>query len=161
MKRTGRSSEPAPRAGVLVWAAARIVVGALFAFSGFAELIEPPGNFLYVVQSYRILPPAAERTASVFVPWAELLAGVFLALGLRRREAAGLLWALNTVFIITVAAAIIRKLPIKDCGCFGGLFSLPPGAVLTLDLALWGMLGALALKAASDAWGLDRTLGRQ
>lgn len=141
------------------WAAVRALAGGVFVMSGFLKLIEPPQNFLYVIQSYRILPGFAERPAAVMLPWAELVTGAFLAAGLWFKAASRSLWALHTLFTLAVIFALVRALPIKDCGCFGGLVSLPLEAVLVLDLVLWGVLAALALKPGADAFGLDRALG--
>ena len=121
----------------------RILIGCLFIVSGFEKLIGPYQNFLYVVQSYEFLPTLLEEMVARTLPWIELFLGVFLVVGL------WLKWALRSIgmviflFILIVGQALLRKLPIDECGCFGGLISLPLYAVLIFDSMLFLLTGAL------------------
>ena len=40
------------------------------------------------------------------------------------------------IFILAVAQAIIRKLPLGECGCFGQLVSFPLHVVILMDSGL-------------------------
>ena len=121
----------------------RILIGCLFIVSGFEKLIGPYQNFLYVVQSYEFLPTLLEEMVARTLPWIELFLGVFLVVGL------WLKWALRSIgmviflFILIVGQALLRKLPIDECGCFGGLISLPLYAVLIFDSMLFLLTGVL------------------
>ena len=115
----------------------RVAMGSVFVASGFIKLMQPYQNFLAVIQSYEILNGAAAVALAKAMPWAEFLAGVFLILGFWSRLSLLILWAFNTVFIGVVSSALIRKLPLQECGCFGDAFSLQPAQVLWLDIALW------------------------
>jgi uncharacterized membrane protein YphA (DoxX/SURF4 family) len=60
----------------------RVIVGALFIFSGGEKLMSAYGNFLYVVQGYEMFPSYLEKLIAHVVPWVEFFLGVFLVLGL-------------------------------------------------------------------------------
>ncbi|MBN1870475.1 MAG: DoxX family membrane protein [Candidatus Omnitrophica bacterium] len=121
----------------------RVIIGGVFVFSGFEKLISPYQNFLYVVQGYEMFPSWLENMAAHIMPWCEFFLGVFLLLGLWLR------WVLRAVFIITfmfvliVAQAIIRNLPIAECGCFGGLISIPLPAILSFDTIMLFVVNSL------------------
>ena len=121
----------------------RILFGCLFIVSGFEKLIGPYQNFLYVVQSYEFLPTLLEEMVARTLPWIELFLGVFLVVGL------WLKWALRSIgmviflFILIVGQALLRKLPIDECGCFGSLISLPLAGVLIFDGTLFLITGLL------------------
>ncbi len=121
-----------------MFAMLRVLVGTVFAVSGYFKLLESPHDFFSVILSYKIVDASIAWPLAVWFPWAELVTGVFLIAGLWTREALVAAWAMNTVFMVTVASALLRHLPLKDCGCFGteGLtLSLPQ--VLTMDAFLW------------------------
>ncbi|OGX37525.1 MAG: hypothetical protein A3C36_05695 [Omnitrophica WOR_2 bacterium RIFCSPHIGHO2_02_FULL_52_10] len=124
----------------------RILIGVLFVVSGFEKLIGPYQNFLYIVQSYDMLPAWGEEIAARTMPWIEFVSGVFMALGLRLTVALPAVMALLMAFIVVVGQALIRKLPIDECGCFGTLISFPLNVVIVLDSLLLVLTGILAGK---------------
>lgn len=115
----------------------RVVIGAVFVVSGFEKLIQPRENFLYVIHGYNILPHEALAVivATTF-PWIEFLLGSFLILGLWTRIAAAGVALCNITFIIVVGQALVRKLPISECGCFGDLLKLPLAGIIVFDTAM-------------------------
>ena len=115
----------------------RLAVGSLFAVSGFIKLMQPYQNFLAIIRSYEILSGPSAAALAKTMPWAEFVVGVFLMLGLWSRLSILVLWVFNTVFVGVVGSAMIRRLPIQECGCFGDSFSLEPRQVLWLDIGLW------------------------
>ncbi len=141
----------------------RVAAGALFIASGFTKLIEPYQNFLAVIHSYKIVSGEAAKAAAIGLPWVELILGAFLLKGLWTRLSAGALWLMNTAFFAVVASAIIRKLPIEDCGCFGeSPVTLTLKQVLAMDAVLWVILGILFLRAAdASACSIDRFFERK
>ena len=122
----------------------RLLIGCFFVVSGGDKLLNPYENFLYVVQSYEIFPSSLERMIAWFVPWTEFLLGIFLVCGLWLKTVLKALAFLIAGFILVVAQAILRNLPIQECGCFGELFSVPLPAVLLIDnsllLFIWWLL---------------------
>lgn len=134
----------------------RLAASAVFIVSGLTKLVQPYQNFLSVIQSYQVLGSGGAALAARLMPWVEFIFGVFLFLGLWLRLSAAILWVLNTVFIGVVLSALIRRLPIGDCGCFGGSFSLSPGQVLFLDAALWAAFAILMIfHKRAKAFSLD------
>ena len=94
----------------------RVFIGVLFIVSGTEKLVEPYQNFLYVIQSYKVLPDILEEPAAHFFPWLELFFGLFVLLGLWLKSALIGVGVLLTTFIIVVGQAIGRQLPITECG---------------------------------------------
>ena len=115
----------------------RFVIALIFIISGGEKLISPPENFLYVLQAYAVFPDTLVRVAAVVFPWIELGVGVFLALGLWLRPTVFVLACMSGSLIMVVAQAIIRKLPIDSCGCFGNLVHLPLRGVIILDVIIF------------------------
>ncbi len=139
------------------WVLIRFFLGAVFMVSGFMKLIKPANNFFSVIESYQILKGPVATTVALVVPWFELIFGVFLIVGLWLRQSVTVLWCLNMVFIAVLSSAILRKLPLESCGCFGEALSLKPSHMLAFDLALWALfaLSIISLRRMS-ALSLDR-----
>jgi len=108
----------------------------LFVVSGFEKLTGPYQNFLYVIQNYDILNPVLQELTARILPWFELFLGVFLILGLWISWALRGILVLIVSFLFVVGQALIRQLPIGECGCFGNLVSLPLHMVFLLDCTL-------------------------
>lgn len=139
----------------------RIAIGLLFAISGFGKLAQPRANFIAAIENYSFLNEWGIEAASVIVPWAELLGGAFLALGLWQRAALVVIWLLNSAFIGVIAQALVRKLTIDKCGCLGELLSIPPQVMLGVDALLWLACAFLWVKADEGAaLSLDRQFER-
>ena len=117
-----------------IWPFIRIFLGLLFILSGSQKLIHPYQNFQYVIEAYAILPsgPWGMLVAKV-MPWVELATGVFLLVGLWAIPALQMAKILFLTFIIIVGQALVRHLPIYECGCFGEALSVPPEVMLMLD----------------------------
>jgi len=136
----------------------RILIGGLFIVSGFEKLIGPYQNFLYVVQSYEFLNPAMNELTARLLPWIELFLGVFIVLGLWLHWMLRALFFLIVLFILVVGQALIRDLPITECGCFGDLVSFPPYVVILFDSVLLVLTGLLIKRKESvELFSLDRT----
>src|SRR3989338_6093438 len=129
----------------------RILVGGLFLFSGASKLIEPYQNFLYVVQSYEVFPPFLAEISAHVVPWVEMFLGLFLVLGLYLPWVLRALLLFIASFIAIVGQAIIRNLPIKECGCFGEFLSLPLQAVIGFDTTMFLTVIYLLFKESKTA----------
>ncbi|OIO37593.1 MAG: hypothetical protein AUJ72_04265 [Candidatus Omnitrophica bacterium CG1_02_46_14] len=135
----------------------RIVIGLIFVISGFIKLMQPYQNFLLTIQSYELLSGASAVFLAKAMPWAEFIVGIFLVLGLWSRFAMCILWVFNSIFIGVLSYALIRKLPIQECGCFGESFSLEPSQMLGLDIGLWlAFLLMTAYFEAAQSFGLDK-----
>lgn len=135
----------------------RVGLASIFIVSGFEKLTGPYQNFLYVIEGYDIFPRLLELFTAHTIPWVEFFIGIFLFLGLWT------IWALRgfllmvTVFIVIVSQAILRQLPITECGCFGELMSFPLHIVLLFDSCLFLLTAGLILKMdQSTSLSLDK-----
>ena len=138
----------------------RVLIGSLFIYSGYIKLMEPAANFTAAILGYQIVDARTASSMAVAVPWAEVVAGVFFLAGLWTGPALFLLWGLNAVFTAAICSALMRHLPIQNCGCFGeGAHAVPIQTTLALDGALFFvfLVMSLALEETS-AVSLDRAL---
>jgi len=124
-----------------IYQIARIIVGALFIFSGYVKLVDPLG-FSYKLQEYfgpgvlelEFLVPIALPLA-VFIVIFELLLGVTLLLGFAPKFTR---WSLLLMIIfftfLTFYSAYFNK--VTDCGCFGDAIPLTPWQSFYKDIIL-------------------------
>ena len=119
----------------------RIVLGALFIVSGGEKLLSPAANFLFVIHGYDVLPLPLEAVAAFVFPWVEVLTGLFVFLGLWLRPSLGVLLLIAGSLMGIVGQAILRKLPLENCGCFGDMVHLPLRGVILLDLVIFVLAG--------------------
>jgi len=146
---------------IKIFAVIRILIGCLFVVSGFEKLIGPYQNFLYVVQSYEFLPTLIEDIVARVLPWIELFLGVFLIFGLWLKWTLRSTLILFLMFILIVGQALLRGLPIDECGCFGGLISIPLAGVMILDSTLFLITGVLIKqKRHTSFFSLDQYFSR-
>ena len=119
----------------------RIVVGVLFIVSGFIKLNDPVG-FSFKLEEYFssgvldlpfFMPYAL--AISIFVVILEVVLGVFLLLGYKRKFT---LWSLLLMILfftfLTFYSAYFNK--VTDCGCFGDAIKLTPWESFTKDIIL-------------------------
>lgn len=139
----------------------RIAAGCLFIVSGFEKLISPYQNFLFVIQNYALLPPWGEEIVARGLPWVEFFLGIFLFLGLWLRWTLMGVMGMLLTFIGVVAQALVRHLPIDECGCFGELINFPLPIILIFDTVLLLMIGLLYVRKEQTAWlSLDQYCAR-
>lgn len=97
--------------------AGRIILGAIFISFALSKIMRPAVFALNVVD-YNMMPSMGVNLWSLFLPWAELVCGLFLILGIRTRAAATMIGAMNIIFIVGLVNAILHHMPI-NCGCVG------------------------------------------
>lgn len=115
----------------------RVAAGAVLALSGYLKAVRPPAEFEATLASYWFFPGVLVAPLARVVPWAELVLGLFLAAGYFTRASALAAAALYAGFVSVLAQAILRKVPLNDCGCFGQVGPhLQPIQALSLDAAL-------------------------
>ena len=134
-----------------------MAIGGLFIASGFEKLIGPYQNFLFVIQNYSVLLPFLEEIVARLFPWIEFFLGIFLVLGIWLKWVLRGVLVLLSTFIIVVAQALIRHLPIDECGCFGELVSFPLPVILAFDTALFVIVWFLSFRMSQVGYcSLDR-----
>lgn len=94
----------------------RLAVGGVFLFACWDKLLHPQA-FAEAIHNYRLVPWPLLHPWAHFLPVLEAVAGLALVLGVARRGAALLLGGLTMVFMVAIAAALVRGLDIS-CGCF-------------------------------------------
>ena len=97
----------------------RLVVGGMFIWAGVTKIIDPLG-FAQNIANYRVFPEGISFFLALVLPWIEVICGVFLILGIFLSASALLLSGFLVVFLVLIAATLIRGIDI-DCGCFGSL----------------------------------------
>ncbi len=126
-----------------------IILAGLFFYAGFLKLLRPE-EFAEAVLAYRLAPLSVAGAVAAVLPWLEVAAGLFLAVGLKRRSCLLLLNFLTAGFLLVMFITYARGLKI-DCGC--GLFfsrqvglapMLEDGAILfwAAGLYYWELLAA-------------------
>ncbi len=126
----------------------RFSIGSLFAYSGLSKLIQPIEYFQVAMGLYELFPDIALEIGSRIVPWAELLYGTYLLLGYREKRATSVLMFMAFLFQIVIGQALLRRIPIDECGCFGGgLIHLTLYQSFLLDTAIILLLNWLYSKS--------------
>jgi uncharacterized membrane protein YphA (DoxX/SURF4 family) len=132
------------------WAAtaARLLLGGVALYAGGIKLGDLDGS-AWAVRAYDLLPDDLADAAGHVLPFAEVLLGLLLVVGLATRWAAAGFGLLLLAFSVGIASAWARGLAI-DCGCFGGGGPVDPAETNYLP-ALLRDAGLLAL-AVLLAW---------
>ncbi|OAD45747.1 BT_3928 family protein [Polaribacter atrinae] len=130
---------------------ARIIVGALFIFSGFVKLVDPIGSqykfeeyFSEGVLNMEFLIPYA-LPFSILLIVAEILLGVMVLIGYKSKLTVWSLFLLTLVFLfLTWYSAYYNK--VTDCGCFGDAVKLSTWGTFYKNVILIGLIIILLLK---------------
>ena len=120
-------------------AVVRILLGVVFIYAALLKIADPVA-FAGSVAAYKILPYFASYLTAAVLPFVELICGLLLVCGYRVRGGALIIAIMNVVFMIALAAAIVRGLDI-DCGCFkqGGGAKTTPWTALLRDVVFLAM----------------------
>jgi len=95
----------------------RVLLGVIFIQFALSKIMRPAVFALNVVD-YALMPAWGVNLWALVLPWAELVVGLFLILGIRTRAAATIIGGMNIIFIVGLVNAIFLNLPI-NCGCVG------------------------------------------
>ncbi|MEF3280541.1 MAG: DoxX family membrane protein [Elusimicrobiota bacterium] len=114
----------------------RVMVGFILIYSGYTKISEPFENFYLAILSYKVVGERIAYITAKTLPWIEVYLGVFLVFGLFLKEVAMACFSLFAVFELLLLQAIIRKLEIASCGCFGSSHSNPIGVEFALNV-IW------------------------
>lgn len=118
-----------------------MVLGGLFFYAGLQKYFHAY-EFAEAVLAYQLAPVWMAGAAAAVLPWVELIAGGFLAVGLKRRSCLLLIALLNAMFLLIMVVTMARGLKI-DCGC-GLFFQTQVGLVSMLqDTVLLAWAGGL------------------
>ena len=99
--------------------ALRVGLGAYFAWSGWVKVFQTGlDEFTRAVGNYKIVVSPWDAVIAYMIPWAEMVIGFCLIVGLWKRGALWALAGLVGVFAFGVGQAWVRNLNIA-CGCLG------------------------------------------
>lgn len=108
----------------------RIFLGGVFVWASIHKILDPV-QFLGAVEQYEVLPKFFEIIVAAFLPWLELVAGLFLIFGIYIKGSSLAIGGMNLAFIYGISINLLRGRSF-DCGCFG----LSP----ELEMLSWGSL---------------------
>ncbi|HMD48583.1 MAG TPA: MauE/DoxX family redox-associated membrane protein [Bryobacteraceae bacterium] len=132
----------------------RLILGLVFLYAAYTKLREPWMVFAMSIDAYQLLPQWAVLLLGHWLPWFELLLGVFLAAGILLRYTAATATGLLMVFFTLMTRAYLKGMAI-DCGCFGS------GEVISVKtLARDGLLLVLSIALTLLAVSTSRTSPR-
>ena len=95
----------------------RVFLGLILGWAGIVK-IQNPEAFIKIVKAYNLLPEGLVVLWGIFLPYIELMAGVFLFFGLWHKSAVLSSSGLFLTFAVAVSINILRGADIA-CGCFG------------------------------------------
>ena len=108
----------------------RLILGGVLLVAG-ALKVSDPYSSATSVRAYQILPVDLANFLGFVLPFAEVVIGIFLIVGIWVRLNAIAGGALMMMFIIAIGQAWIRGISL-DCGCFG-----KGGLLETDELPVW------------------------
>jgi uncharacterized membrane protein YphA (DoxX/SURF4 family) len=79
--------------------------------------VHHPEQLAITVRAYDIIPAGLSNLFAIFLAWTELIAGIFLILGIFTKQSAMAVGTLLAMFIAAIVITMVRGLVI-DCGCF-------------------------------------------
>jgi uncharacterized membrane protein YphA (DoxX/SURF4 family) len=128
-----------------------VALGGVFLYASL-DKIRKPADFARIVYHYQLIGPSAEigpwaaNTLAVTLPWIEVVAGLLLATGFWRREAALVAGLLLLAFVGAVGFTLYKGIDVENCGCFS-VSGAGRGAGVALILGDLALLCGAALLA--------------
>ncbi len=99
----------------------RVLLGGVFIFAGFRQLVLPHAEVVARIQQYHVLPGWLVSVTATFLPWIEVGSGTALLVGFYTTPAALLIAVQLVHFSALMVLVLVAGIPIEDCGCFGNL----------------------------------------
>ncbi|WP_052547182.1 MauE/DoxX family redox-associated membrane protein [Enhygromyxa salina] len=111
------ASTPTPKWMLAASWAGRLIAGGVFIYAAALKLVDPVA-FAQDIANYQAFPYWTWNLAAAVVPVVELLGGLALIIGFKRRAGSVVLGALTLAFIGLILSVIVRGIDLS-CGCFG------------------------------------------
>ncbi len=96
--------------------AMRLLLGTVFCYAAIDKIVHID-QFARLIYYYHILPGWAINIMAIFMPMAEMVAGLALIFGVWPRGAAALIGAMLVIFLVALTIVYLRGIDI-NCGCF-------------------------------------------
>jgi uncharacterized membrane protein YphA (DoxX/SURF4 family) len=93
-----------------------LLLGGVFLYAAHEKVLDPR-PLVTIIWNYRILPPGPVNLMAIYMPWLELVVGLGLITGYKRRAAAGWASALLLAFMFALLVNAVRGVNVA-CGCF-------------------------------------------
>jgi uncharacterized membrane protein YphA (DoxX/SURF4 family) len=93
-----------------------LVLGGIFLYAAHAKILDPR-PLVTIIWNYRVLPAGPINLMAIYMPWMELLAGIALVTGFKRRAAALCSTGLLIAFMVALGINALRGVNVA-CGCF-------------------------------------------
>lgn len=94
----------------------RLIVGGVFIYASLDKLMNQE-EFSKAIYNYKFLPAVFINIFAIIIPYLELIAGLFLIIGIYKRGSSFIISFLLIIFIIALGQALARGLDI-NCACF-------------------------------------------
>jgi uncharacterized membrane protein YphA (DoxX/SURF4 family) len=94
----------------------RFILGGVFIYAAIHKIADP-GSFADTLHNYQLFPNMFIHFLAIFVPWLEMVAGIFLVVGIFPKGSSFIISGMLVAFIIALSINLARGLDI-DCGCF-------------------------------------------
>jgi putative oxidoreductase len=123
----------------------RLIVGGVFIWAAVSKI-------------YRLVGQTLSFLTAIILPWVELIAGLFLIIGIFPRSSALLISGLLLFFIILVAITMLRGINV-ECGCFG-TFSRRADLWLIIEDTVWLIMALVLLFSPANEFCLLKPRSR-
>lgn len=123
--------------------ACRLFLGISFIVASMSK-IPYPAEFAENVAGFQMVPLWGVNLWALFMPWAELVTGLFLILGIRTRAAATIISGLLVIFVVGLVINLVKGTPI-NCGCFESVGEPIGWALVIRDVAMLILAGQIIL----------------
>jgi uncharacterized membrane protein YphA (DoxX/SURF4 family) len=138
---------------------ARLLIGGTLVFSSTVKF-PMHTEFVNLVNAYHLIPVWMATIYATALPWAELLIGVYLLLGILIRPTGIIAGLMSLSWAIANISAITRG--DETClHCFGQVIDLPVGAALPIDLVMIGVAIYLIIAARNNTISFDGWFSRR
>lgn len=96
--------------------ALRLAIGITFVYAAVDKIIHPD-QFARIIYNYHLAPGQLINIFALFLPWVELITGVFVIVGYWEKAATVMIGGMLVMFIFALSMALVKGVNI-ECGCF-------------------------------------------
>ncbi len=112
----------------------RLILGVIFIYAGYDKILHPKA-FAEVIYNYQMLPDGLINVTAIFLPWLEMLMGIFLIMGFWMPGT--VIWC-NTLLVVYIGALCFNLARGLDVNC--GCFSTTRGSTISIESILWDVV---------------------
>ncbi len=94
----------------------RFLLGMIFIYASI-DKISNPHAFADIIFNYKVIPEFLINFPALYLPWIELITGMFIIFGIFTETSAKIITSLLIFFIFLITFNMIRGISF-DCGCF-------------------------------------------